>query len=548
MHQLEQLMIDSIATGLKRRSVTTCSKWACSYREMGNPFRGRWTFDHHPWLREMHDDPAEEVVGQKGAQVGFTEWAMNTTFYSIDVLNVDVLYVLPTNDDALDFTSGRFDPALENSQALKTLFSDVHNAKHKRAGQNSLYIRGSRSRSKLKSIPCEVLIFDEVDEMVQDNIPLALYRSSGQLKQKVLFISTPTIEDEGINKRFKLSDQRYFFFRCPCCNKLITFIYPDSLIITADELTDPKINDSHYICTECKGTLHHNDKINFLAKGKYVPTHKNRDVHGYTISQMFSSAIGGRPAELAKLTIKAETSPTEATELYNSKLGITYEAKGARLTETDINSCIGDYVKGTGSHHVVTMGIDVGTFFHYEIDEWILPNRRTPGFDVNDDVTCRLLAEGNCKDTIELINLFREYRVMAGVIDKYPEQRVSRQFATHFRGRILMCIYGRGFFGKQVQLGVEDELTITVDRTSWMDLSLGRIRHKTISLPRDISREYRNHLRAPVRLYEKDANGHPVGRYVSKGTDHLAHARTYSEIALPQAFSFGRSQNIRKPR
>lgn len=37
---------------------------------------------------------------------------------------------------------------------------------------SSLYIRGSRSRSSLKPIPADGLIFDEVDEMTVDTIPI----------------------------------------------------------------------------------------------------------------------------------------------------------------------------------------------------------------------------------------------------------------------------------------------------------------------------------------------------------------------------------------
>jgi hypothetical protein len=49
-----------------------------------------------------------------------------------------------------------------------------------------------------------------------------------------------------------------------------------------------------------------------------------------------------------------------------------------------------------------------------------------------------------------------------------------------------------------------------------------------------------------VRIYEKDVDGNPIGKYVKAGSDddHFAHARNYSEIALPLAASLGQIQSI----
>ena len=184
-HPLQVLLAERIASGLRRATIKECSQWATSYRMMGEPFPGRWSFKHHPWLEQMHDDDSEIIVGQKAAQMGFTELGLNKTFFAIDVKGQSVLYVLPANTpDAGDFSTSRFDPALELSTHLQHLFSNVKNIGHKRAGNSSLFIRGSRSRSQLKSIPTARIILDEVDEMNQANVPLAFERSSGQTSKQ----------------------------------------------------------------------------------------------------------------------------------------------------------------------------------------------------------------------------------------------------------------------------------------------------------------------------------------------------------------------------
>jgi hypothetical protein len=40
------------------------------------------------------------------------------------------------------------------------------------------------------------------------------------------------------------------------------------------------------------------------------------------------------------------------------------------------------------------MGVDVGSWFHYEIDQWFLPDAGIPGTDLNIMSRCRVLKYG----------------------------------------------------------------------------------------------------------------------------------------------------------
>jgi hypothetical protein len=552
-HELEQLLIERISGGLKKKALKSCSRWSEANRIMTKTFPGPWNFDHHPWLREMHDSKAEMNVGQKAAQMGFTEWALNVTFFKIDVEGEDCLYILPSSDDASDFSASRFDPALEASPYLRDMFSDVRNVGHKRAGQFNLFVRGSRSRSKLKSIPTGFIVFDEVDEMMQENIPLAMERQSGQVRKQVLMISTPTLADIGINQHYNQTTQEEFFFKCPHCSKLIMLSYPDSLVITAEEKLDQKIKQSHLICTECKGVLPHGDKVDFLSTGRFVPQHSDRDWRGFTVSQLYSCTVS--PVDLARAYFDGLRDPTAETEFFNSKLGLPHMVDGAKVSDTDLVNCTGGYRKGKHSEsgkdvtrgRVITMGVDVGKWLHVEIDAWDLPEHPTPGLEVNDEAKPTMILEDTFKDFSDLNRLMIEYGVWFAVVDRHPETRMAYKFACDFWGRVLLCMYGKGVSGKQTQLGAEEERTITVDRTSWLDLSLGRFKTRSIKIPVDTSFDYKRHVKDLTRVYEMDAYGNPVGRYVTTtNNDHFAHARNYSEIALSQALTHGESHDIQR--
>jgi hypothetical protein len=140
------------------------------------------------------------------------------------------------------------------------------------------------------------------------------------------------------------------------------------------------------------------------------------------------------------------------------------------------------------------------------------------------------------------------FRVASCVVDANPERRKALEFANRFYGLVKLCYYGKGVNGKIINESKDQtEPSITVDRTTWLDLSLSRFRKGRIEVPVDLSYEYKQHIKAPVRVYSKDKDGNPVGRYES-GTkeDHHAHSRNYAEIALPLAALRGVNRNMGK--
>jgi len=543
-HKLASLLTDRLASGLRRKSIVTPAKWAETYRVMGMPFAGPWSFKRHPWLKGMHESDADVNVGQKAAQMGFTESVLNICLFYIDIHSVDVLYVLPSKTpDASDFSSARFDTALELSPHLAKLFSDVRNVGHKKAGSTNFYLRGAKSRSGLKSVPVGILVLDEKDEMNQENIPLARERQSGYNIKKTWEISTPTIDNFGINETFQLSTQNEFFVKCPSCHRRINLTFPECIEIIGEDHLDPRIRETHLKCSMCGSKLPHEDKAEWVGSGIWIEKYCDREIKGWGINQMYSPTIS--PWQIAESYFKSAVNPADEQEFYNSKLGVPHVVQGARLNEADLDECYGDYVSYyNNSEGFVTMGVDVGNVLHFEIDRWHIPKNAV---DLNSDARAQVLAVGKVAHFEELDELMTKFRVHGCVIDMQPERRKSYEFACRHWGRVRLCFYGRGVQGKQLHLSAEDELSVTVDRTSWLDLSLGRFRSKRITIPRDIPKEYRRHMVSIVRVYEKDVDGNPIGKYVKAGSnaeDHFCHARNYSEIALPLAAALGQSHNI----
>lgn len=546
-NNIELLLANRIYHGLRKRTLTSCSRWAEEYRVVGSPYPGKWTFTHHPWLRDMHDSNVEMNIGQKSAQMGFTETVLNRVFYSVHIRQLDCLYVLPSkNPDANNFSAARFNAALELSPPLAALFSDVQNVGHKRAGTANVYIRGAKSRSQLKSIPAGLIVIDELDEMPPKNIPLAFERSTGQLIREGWKISTPTIPEAGINLDFLDSSQNSFFFRCPSCSRFVDFTFPESIRLCGESVNDPEIERSELICKLCQASLPHNNKRFFLSNTEWVSKFPKRDSKGWYINQLYSPTVS--PVDIAKKYLNSLSNPHDEQEFHNSTLGLPHTVKGSNITDEDINQCIGTHhiATSSSSNRVITMGVDIGNYLHWEIDEWIIP----PGYivEINMVARPRVIAMGKIPFQIgfhDLDRLMSDFRVNFCVLDSQPESRLVLEFCHRWYGRAKACRYSQGVEGKNINV-FKDEPKIHVDRTTWLDLSLGRFKKQDgIRLPIDTPIEYRNHVKKQVRIYTKDKHGNNVGRWVTpSGEDHFGHARCYAEIALPLATSNQIIQNI----
>jgi len=541
---------EALVSGLRGRTLTTCSRWSEYRRVMGEPFPGNYSYKYHPWCRGITDSDAAFNTAMKAAQMGVTEVAINRAFYTVDVLKRDVLYVLPTSINAGDFSKARFSTALLYSPYLKSLFTDTNTVGLKQAGGVNLYIRGSRGDSNLKSIPVSTLILDEVDEMDQKQIWLALERLSGHIEKYVWSISTPTIPKYGIHKLFLQGTQEHWTFQCPHCSRWTELIWPDCVEIIGDHINDPRCQDSFLKCKECQHKLDHENKPDYLGGGKWNPTSSDcrGDHRSFYINQLYSFTV--KPGDIVVAHYRGIGDEAASTEFHNSKLGMPYLGEGAQVTDEDLISCYRSHTKtdprpNVGGQRLITMGIDQGKWNYAVVMEWFVQEM---SHDINVVAQGKLLWEGKLlgNEFERLDDLMREWQVLGCVIDADPSINDARRFARRFPGYVTLCRYRRGVAGKEISVA-EDELgtpIATVDRTNWIDATLGRFKTKRIELPRDLSREYQEHIKALVRTYEKDDSGNPKARYIETGPDHFSHAQTYAEIALPLAAAYVTNSNI----
>ena len=454
----------------------------------------------YSYLKKILLETSQKVIICKGAQVGFSEGMINVSLYYLHRRS-PVLYMLPAADEVSDFSAGRVNPAIEECQIFQGK-CDVHNVHHKLIGGISFYLRGAQSRSKLKNIPVAVLILDEYDEMDEAMVLLARERLSGHLVKQEFCLSTPRLPDVGIYKDYKESDQENYAIRCCHCGS--------RQILTLEE----NLVGEQLICSGCGAEITHREKLEALPTGEWVLTQSGNGVPGYHLSQFYSPTVTG--AEIGQALKKVEESGSEIQkqEFYNSKLGLPYEAKGARLSGELIDSRVGE-LPGERPRFA---GIDVSQVgLHYAI---IGSNTE---YGVVIEEILRLPWES-------LATELKNRGVRLVVIDANPERKMSRGFVEAF-GDGFMAMYPSR---KKMPLYEENEETrfVDIDRTEAIDTVVGRFKTNNILIKNNLPQYgvLKNHLTNLVRQY-REVRGAYEAYYTETGPDHYAHALVYCEIA-----------------
>ncbi|HZC81205.1 MAG TPA: phage terminase large subunit family protein, partial [Nitrospiraceae bacterium] len=123
----------------------------------------RFSFEDHAYLRGLYDDTSPHVVLMKGTQVGGSVWAMLRSIHAC-LNGLNVMYFFPTWGGVTDFSKSRVGPLLADNPFLSKMMTDTDAVGLKRIADAFLYLRGMKSPIGLKSVPADMIVFDELDE------------------------------------------------------------------------------------------------------------------------------------------------------------------------------------------------------------------------------------------------------------------------------------------------------------------------------------------------------------------------------------------------
>ena len=155
------------------------------------------------------------------------------------------------------------------------------------------------------------LVFDELDEATPEARALARERLSHSDYKRIIELSNPSLPDYGIDEVYQKSDQRHWTLKCPACGKW-TALEKEFPRKAGEEvrIIRPRPDATFYrACPKCEAQFD-------LSAGEWVADYPDRPIHGYRISQLFSSKVD--PGE-----ILLEYRTTRFLDrFYNLKIGI----------------------------------------------------------------------------------------------------------------------------------------------------------------------------------------------------------------------------------
>jgi len=471
------------------------------------------------------------VAIRKAAQMGASEYAISRSMHFCVVHGGRVIYYFPTDNDVGEFSRDRFGPAVRESEYFQALVRNTDTAGFEQIGRGAIYFRGTNSRTRMKSVPADFLVFDELDEMQPANIELARKRLGHSKWGWELDVSTPSLPEFGIDAAFLSTDQHHWILRCPGCSNGVCL--EDEFLEHHGAPDDPRTDicfvqgepgRETLVCPRCGHAL---DPQN----GGWVARYPNRTRRGYHVSKFISTVVSEqekaegcftKPAALLRLW---QTTKFPG-EFFNSELGLPYLGAEGGLSEADLLACAGKWgqpPKGKGC----VMGVDQGNGLHIVIKE--------PHGDIVP--TIRVHHEPMTDALFSHLDAFMEtYDVRFCVIDALPNTHAARAFAKRFYGRVWCAYYGGSQKGT-ASWGFDQENTriVTVNRTEALDAwrDAYKLRKRRIPRVEDSMTEYVRQMTNVLRKIEEDKEtGQKKAVWVQRGPDHFAHADSYAEIAL----------------
>jgi hypothetical protein len=510
------LCLRTLKTGLerelaRRRHLTqSIGEWAEGAPIVldGRPF----TFHKHEYLREPYQDDHPYTVEMKAAQLGLTTKAMLRAFYQARYRNYrGILYLFPSKVDVLDFSKSRISPLIEdNPDSIGAWVKDTDAAGIKRIHHTFLYLRGMQSRVGLKSIPVDLICFDELDEAPQKSVDMAYERMGHSEFKEVLMLSNPTLPDYGIDKAFQETDQRYWLLKCPGCARYVCL---EDVFMAAKSPEIPRCfkmvgGEVLRVCDTCGAELNP-DLGEWVAKRPTIT-----DKRGYHYSQLFSHYVS--PAEI----LHQFQTTTNLQDFYNLKIGVAWVEAENRLSMAEVLALCSNEGIVSSDPGPCTMGVDQGKDLHVVI------GKSWPGW------AGKHIHLGIYRDWEELDRLMKAFSVSRCVVDALPETRNARAFAERHRGKVFLNYYQEHQKGRYKWN--ESDLTVSCNRTESLDASHQEISRGTIILPKEceIVQEFAFHLHNVAKKLEEDEEtGSKRYVYVKLGPDHFRHAFNYEAMA-----------------
>ena len=501
-----------------------------------------WEVETRAWIKEIYKEvnpwdieknpvgKARQMILMKPTQIGMTTMAAVRMFHFADNWPSRIIYMLPRQQDYIDFVTTRVDPMIASSERLRSLLGTPDSTRAKQLGDSYLFFMESTVEPRM--MPADALMVDELDLSDPANVGTALNRLDDSRWQLKYYFSTPTLPNYGIHGRYLLSDMRKWLVRCPACGEWQELDWEVNLRVVGS-LENPR--EVYLGCNQCDKRF----DLDIIQQGQWVPEMPSRSSEsiGFHISQMMVHPI--------EVLYKHFLDPEQTTvEFYRKRLGKPYELAGGSVTKEDfLTSCFDSPYMEEIAHDGRSkyyMGVDQGNELQVVIAK-LEPLSKRPKI-----VRIELIPFDDPENPEKagfgrlnvLMNLFK---IRKAVMDADPNRHSVRAIQNKFLGRIIMADYtniGKRFITKRENNIIRE---VNIQRSEAFDDLMDSIREgywALFGLP-PILPPMVDTLISHVTALKRDIEERRMPGGVQRKVvwrrlrpDHLAHSMLYLKLAV----------------
>jgi phage terminase large subunit GpA-like protein len=403
----------------------TVSEWAELHRRLpvSSPSRGaRWDNSTAPYLTEIMDslsDPdVRRLVVMGASQTGKSEAVHNGIGYYVENDPSNVLWVMPSFDDAKRRSRGAIADLIRSTPALRAVVrgrraprgshENESTLLEKQYPGGSLILAGSGTPNSFAGISARRVIADEFERfaILDEGDPATLLqnRASAFYDSLAVFISTPLLVDGPIDAQWKTTDQRRFHLPCPKCSResWVSWSDPSHFHVVYED------SEPETARLECPCGAKHDEagRRRMVSCGRWVPTVKPIDpgARGYHLPAMISTLGDVTLSRLVQKWLAARASgPAALMSFVTTTLAEPWEDRGSRVEPHALAVRCEDFGPGVDAPAPVvclTAGVDV-QIDRFEVvvlgwgrggESWVVDAHVVPGDPSQPDVQSALLA------------------------------------------------------------------------------------------------------------------------------------------------------------
>lgn len=317
-------------------------------------------------MNEISNPKRRKIILLWGSQIGKSEMINNTIGYYIHQEPSTILFMLPNENDAEDYSKRRLAPMIRDCKEINELINanDANNTiliKNFRGG--NLALVGSNAPSKLASKPIKVLLVDEADRCEAtkegDSIKLASKRTITFADRKIIISSTPTIKGSStIESEFNASDQRYFFVKCPHCGFLQALRF-EFLVWEKDESEKPIYESAKYQCCECGSFWNEQEKNEAVGGGKWIAQNTSSKTAGFFLNALYSPFF--KMSDIVQDWYESKDDQLKLQTFVNTIKAESFEPPAIKFNENELYERREDYTADSFPAQVefITAGVDI---------------------------------------------------------------------------------------------------------------------------------------------------------------------------------------------